>query len=214
MHSPCPSPGTTQLSLFLESSAGAYGGFEGGPLLAPSPADFAWVSPWRDWMQLATAEHSSYDNPGETFSMANWNLSATSLKALLAAPDHAALYRELRAESPLFRRPSAAAARVCDKTPGYGAELAAVMARAPGVPVLVTTSRCTNASHLAHNGADRAQLDEEFAAHEAGWAEAAARHPERLLRVDFDLLMSGRDAARTVLKKVFAFAGLRWDEVS
>jgi len=35
-----------------------------------------------------------------------------------------------------------------------------------------------------------------------------------LLRVDFDLLMSGRDAARAVLKKVFAFAGLRWDERS
>jgi len=42
--------GTTQLSLFLEASTEAYGGFEGGPLLAPSPAQFERVTPWHEGM--------------------------------------------------------------------------------------------------------------------------------------------------------------------
>jgi len=205
--------GTTQLSLFLESSEGAYGGFEGGPLLAPSPAQFGSVSPWHDWMSLPTAEHESYEGGvGATYSMANWNMTNEDMVELLQQPDHASLYQSLRSRSPLYRLPSAKTARVCDKTPAYGAHLLEVMARAPGVPVLVTFSEGTNASHLKHNLNNQAELESEYASFDSSWAEAHARHPERLLRVDFDLLMSGRDAARAVLKKVFAFAGLRWDE--
>ena len=81
------------------------------------------------------------------------------------------------------------------------------MARAPGVPVIVTSSQGTNASRLRHNGNNQSDLEAEYASFEASWAEAYAAHPERLLRVDFDLLMSDRDAARAELRRVFAFAG-------
>ena len=77
--------------------------------------------------------------------MANWNMTQEStasnpnpnpnpdpnpnpnqedMLALLQQPDHASLYRSLRSLSPLFRLPSAKRARVCDKTPAYGAHLA------------------------------------------------------------------------------------------
>ena len=49
--------------------------------------------------------------------------------ALLQQPDHASFYKSLRSLSPLFQLPSAKRARVCDKTPAYGAHLLEVMAR-------------------------------------------------------------------------------------
>ena len=78
-------------------------------------------------MLLPTAEHDSYEGGvGATYSMANWNLGAAQLRALQRQPDHARLYAKLRAISPLFQLPSAKTARIVDKTPAYGAQLAEV----------------------------------------------------------------------------------------
>ena len=72
-------------------------GLEGGPLLAPSPAQFGSVSPWHDWMSLPTAEHESYEGGvGATYSMANWNMTNEDMVELLQQPDHASLYQSLR----------------------------------------------------------------------------------------------------------------------
>ena len=49
------------------------------------------------------------------------------------------------------------------------------MARAPGVPVVVTSSQGTNASRLRHNGNNQSDLEAEYAAFEASWAAAYAQ---------------------------------------
>ena len=66
---------------------------------------------------------------GSTYAMANWNMTDENMLALLQQPNHAGFYRSLRSLSPLFRLPSAKTARVCDKTPAYGAHLLEVVAR-------------------------------------------------------------------------------------
>ena len=131
---------------------------------------------------------------------------------LLDTRDHAEHYHRLRAVSPLFRLPSAKTARIADKTPEYALHLAKVMARAPLVPVLVTYSAFANQSRLRHNGGNVTELEEDYARHEEQWRHAYRLYPERLMRVDFEELLASRDSARNLLQRVFAFAGLRWDE--
>lgn len=111
--------GTTVTSELIMSAPGLIGAFETGFLLAPTPGEFALVHPWYSWLNYSTATGSL-------------GLHEPQVSELLASASHAAMYEYVMRASPLAR----GSRQYVDKTPRYYTQLAAVMDRAPGVPVV------------------------------------------------------------------------------
>jgi hypothetical protein len=106
--------GTTTVSELIRQVPGVDAGFEGGFLLAPSPEAFPSVEPYYG------------------MALRGWGLALEDMEYICAAPGFEELYRRL-AE----RFHPGEPIRVFDKTPRYMERLPEVMAKVPGIPVVV-----------------------------------------------------------------------------
>ena len=107
--------GTSLLSLLLERHPLLCGGFECGLLLADSPADFAKLEPWHQWMM----------DPVE---IGHWGIPESVMHEITESADWAGAYRKIMEHSPRFDRPDQ---RVVDKAPRYRLYLTEILDKAP-----------------------------------------------------------------------------------
>ncbi len=184
--------GTTALSEVLRQAPGIEAGFEGGFLLAPDPASFPSVDPYYG------------------MALRGWNLALEDMEYACSAPGWEEMYRRLAERFRPDRE-----VRIFDKTPRYMECLAEVMAKVPGVPVVVVVRdpRALFWSWLKRAGerpADwLAAYPARYRAYAAGYhAALQAGLGDRLLLVRHEELSlhPAQEVAR-----VFSFLGLDFD---
>jgi len=184
--------GTTTVSELLCQAPGVAAGFEGGFLLARDPASFPAVEPYYG------------------MALRGWGLALEDMEYICSAPKWEELYRRLAAR---FR--PGEGVRIFDKTPRYMERLADVMAKVPGVPVVVIVRdpRALFWSWLKRAGERPADWLATYAgryrSYAAGYAAARdAGLQSRLLLVRHeDLSLRPEDEGR----RIFSFLGLEFD---
>jgi SAM-dependent methyltransferase len=184
--------GTTALSEVLRQAPGVEAGFEGGFLLARDPMSFPSVEPYYG------------------MALRGWNLALEDMDYVCSAPGWEEMYRRLAERFRPGER-----VRVFDKTPRYMERLAEVMAKVPGVPVIVVVRdpRALFWSWLKRAGERPADWLEAYPARYHSYAAGyrAARRAglgDRLLLVRHeDLSLHPEEEAR----RIFSFLGLDFD---
>jgi hypothetical protein len=184
--------GTTTVSELICQTPGVAAGFEGGFLLAPDPASFPSIEPYYG------------------MALRGWGLALEDMEYICAAPGWEELYGRLAER---FR--PGEQVRVFDKTPRYMECLPEVMAKVPGVPVVVIVRdpRALFWSWLKRAGERPPDWLSTFAgryhSYAAGYRAAlAAGLGDHLLLVHHeDLSLHPADEGR----RIFSFLGLDFD---
>lgn len=154
--------GTTITNMMLMNSPGALGAVETGFLLSSQPSEFRGVVPFSNWTSRPASR--------------GWlGLNSTGCDELARQKTHLDMYEYAKRESPLLRNEGVTT--YLDKCPGYHRQLADVMRRAPGVPVVVTTKTFENAWHSYESrGIDRAAFTKRWEHFKSELAAARREH--------------------------------------
>uniref|UniRef100_A0A7S1V0H6 Uncharacterized protein n=1 Tax=Grammatophora oceanica TaxID=210454 RepID=A0A7S1V0H6_9STRA len=186
--------GTTVMSRLIMSVKNLYGGFECGLLLARSPAGFVGSDP--------------LVFPFNEYMVDKWLLRPDQRDWLRRSKCRAEMYAQLRVMSPLYQAPNNAS-WIIDKTPRYVDHLMEVMARSPGVPVIITrkTDEDQMQSFLSRSPESVAKFRKRLTQVTDTIDKAKHMYPGRIHEVDMDEFASDLDGTMT---KVFDFLGLEW----
>jgi len=173
--------GTTVTSMLIMSAPGTMGPIETGFLLAAQPADFHKVQPWYEWLT----------RPVEL----GWlGLKPKQVDTIQRQQSHLAMYNYALRVSPLLRNTTS----YLDKTPGYWRDLANVMSRAPGVPVVVVRKQ--------HPRGSTEKIARQF---NLSLANALERHgTARIHQVSFEHLFEDPCKQAATARGLFRFLGL------
>lgn len=199
--------GTTLTGFLLNNAPCVMGAFETGWLLADTPAEIETLDPWIVWHN---ATGTNFDVPDQMYNLANEHLHE-----MKQARDFDDLYDILRRTSHIFNnmidaeycpKPSL----VIDKAPRYvyPEYFEKILIKTPNTPVIVLKKEY---DILKKSWARRGDiLDEEF--YNATFdnvSEMMKKYPGRIILIDYIEMMKDPSS---VMKDVFSFVGLVWDE--
>lgn len=185
--------GTSTLARLVRSAPSVYGAFECGILLSVNPSDLERIYPFFEWLSLPVRNRM-------------WGLSLEQAVEMVSLPCHAHMYGFLRRKSVLLRNYT----YIVDKTPRYVYYLDIVMSRAPGVPVVVVVKSIESQyKSFVSRGWNVTKALTKIRDGELAVKKARQAYPGRILIVRYEQLVLN---PTVVLRKIFSFAGLRWDD--